>query len=316
MTDERREAAIEAAAIERANKAPYPEGQTAYRAFLDGAAYDAALGEEREGHSDPRDDPRLRDLTPPPERDPGIVEQSLSPRALRHARRWVDKQPPVEQPETGEDERVPTERELAEQHWSEQEDRRDAALEAHRATTLGGEAERDDELNELLAVPRDLAAILRDPAVVIHRDAAVFDLIGRWQKVRASTEGVDFEELARTALSEHPEQSVEPDEKKSNTTTSVEHPETGERPEIGSRWLHHGNEAWTVLGYDEKVRVRIQRDDAPPLHVWLDYLYENFTPEASKPASHEHFFHPGEDQCRCGLTRQETATEPLQGDRN
>jgi hypothetical protein len=197
MTDERREAAIEAAAkavvVKRQDYDAWDDYSPAEQAKVlreqraAAAAYDATLGGEREataftadqieavaarmreghwpdkwitrlratlggeaeGHSDPRDDPRLRDLTPPPERDPGIVEQSLSPRALRHARRWVDKQPPVEQPETGEDERVPTERELAEQHWSEQEDRRDAALEAHRATALGGEREPDPPFRSL-----------------------------------------------------------------------------------------------------------------------------------------------------------------------
>lgn len=37
-------------------------------------------------------------------------------------------------------------------------------------------------------MPADLRRLLEDPGIVIRQDAAVFDLIGKWQKAKATTE--------------------------------------------------------------------------------------------------------------------------------
>lgn len=67
------------------------------------------------------------------------------------------------------------------------------------STTEGGPT--DEDVNELIEMPRDLLALLRDPSIVIRQDAAVFELIAKWQNAlsptmsgRPTTEGVGGDE--------------------------------------------------------------------------------------------------------------------------
>jgi hypothetical protein len=57
---------------------------------------------------------------------------------------------------------------------------------AHREFATRGDTERpdsptDDELTELIEMPRELARVLKDPGIIVKQDAAVFDLIAKWQ---------------------------------------------------------------------------------------------------------------------------------------
>lgn len=45
----------------------------------------------------------------------------------------------------------------------------------------------DDDVNELIEMPRDLLAVLRDPSIIIRQDAAVFELIAKWQNAPSPT---------------------------------------------------------------------------------------------------------------------------------
>jgi hypothetical protein len=45
----------------------------------------------------------------------------------------------------------------------------------------------DGELTELIEMPRDLARVLKDPDIIIAQDAAVFELIAKWQNAPKPT---------------------------------------------------------------------------------------------------------------------------------
>lgn len=66
---------------------------------------------------------------------------------------------------------------------------------------------------DLTGLPDDLAAVLRDPGVVIPQDAAVFDLIAAWAKAPVPTVGASvtvsadadlIEQLARQTRATSP----------------------------------------------------------------------------------------------------------------
>lgn len=65
-------------------------------------------------------------------------------------------------------------------YWIEQE-----PTDPVPSTTEGGPT--DEDVNELIDMPRDLLAVLRDPSIIIRQDAAVFELIAKWQNAPAPT---------------------------------------------------------------------------------------------------------------------------------
>jgi hypothetical protein len=62
-------------------------------------------------------------------------------------------------------------------------DRRDTSPEQSGGPT-------DEELTELIELPRDLAAVLKDPGIIIAQDQKVFELIAKWQNAACPTLGV------------------------------------------------------------------------------------------------------------------------------
>jgi hypothetical protein len=62
----------------------------------------------------------------------------------------------------------------------------EAAL-AAREDTERPDGPTDDDLTELIEMPRDLARVLRDPGIVVKQDGAIFDLIAKWQNAPTPT---------------------------------------------------------------------------------------------------------------------------------
>lgn len=56
------------------------------------------------------------------------------------------------------------------------------------ALTENGDNEPRD--SEMVEMPADLVRVLRDPGIIVRQDAAVFDLIAKWQKALSGTESV------------------------------------------------------------------------------------------------------------------------------
>lgn len=61
--------------------------------------------------------------------------------------------------------------------------------------------ESDDPTEGL---PADLARVLRDPSVIVTKDAAVFELIAKWMNAPSNTASADLHGGPMTTRVQHP----------------------------------------------------------------------------------------------------------------